>query len=316
MKELTKITLCLIKALRSLRENIFMNKLLILMCFVSFIFMSGCGQLLSYRVEGNIQRLRNAQAKLLENPNDKEALAVMLNILKSYNGIDRGNAAGVLGNTAELSEKVRFSIKDEAIPPLIELLDKGDHFDKRSAVIGIRGFGKYATPAVPVLRKNLFPSENDFAWFSAETLGKIGAPAAVAVPDLIRVIKENLSDDLGYKDIPRRSATRALGEIGLDAREAIPDLIIFLDESKIPRFRIEIAVALIRINPDSKEGLVALESFIQNKDLEIRRQTIWELEFAGVEAKPAINLIKAAHNDTDSSVTFAANQLLEIIDKS
>jgi len=290
----------------------FMSKFLILLCFVSSILLSGC----NYRINKNIQRLKDAQSKLLENPTDKEALAVMLELLKSYNGIDRTNAAGFLGDTAELSEKVRVSTKDEAVPPLIELLDKGDMFDKRAAAVGLRGFGKYAEPAVPVLRKNLFPSKNDVARISAEALGKIGAPSAVAIPDLITVIKENLIDDSGYRESVRHRVTRALGEIGPVAKDAIPDLIIFLNESKIPRFRIEVAVALIRINPDSKEGLIALESFIQNKDVEIRRQTIWELEFAGVEAKPAINLIKTTRNDNDSSVAFAANQLLDIIDKS
>lgn len=291
-----------------------MNKNLMTVLFACVFYMCACGDFM--QVQENIGRLRKAQNTLLENPNDKQALSVMLDLLNSSSRYNRINAACVLGDTAEISERFRDVAHDKVISPLIELLDKGDQSERKCAVHGLKFFGQYAEQAVPLLRKNLFPSRMDVASESAEALGKIGAPAAVAVPDLLAAIKENLNDSPGYTPEIRRSATRALGEIGATAKNAILDLVMFLNESKIPRFRIEIAVALIRIDPNNQEGLSAIEDFLKNSDVEIRRETIWKLKNAGAEAKPAINFIKAARLDTDSSVSRAADELSELINKS
>src|SRR6476619_7016320 len=48
-------------------------------------------------IDDNIQRLREAQRRLSQNPKDKDALSVILTLLKDTNGINRSNAASVLG---------------------------------------------------------------------------------------------------------------------------------------------------------------------------------------------------------------------------
>jgi len=278
---------------------------------VAFIFLGlgilGCdGQ-----VERNIGRLDSAKVRLEANPNDEEALSTILGLLKDRNGINRSNAAAVLGQAAE---KVGGQIKDRALPPLIDLLDSGDLFDKRAAAIGIMGFGANATGAVPVLRKNLFPSSADFAEISAEALGKIGEPAAVAVPDLLKVIDENLVDDPNYERTIRATATRVIGQIGPKAVAAAPRLLTLLDQSNNPAFKIQLAVAVIRIDPANIKALSEIDKLMGSPDVDQRILMISELVDAGRDARPALSVIKAAQNDADSDVRSMAKRLLAMLD--
>jgi HEAT repeat protein len=265
------------------------------------------------QIEANIERLREAQSKLLKNPNDKQALSVILSLMRDKNGINRANAAAVLG---EVGEDVSGSINDEAVPALINLLDKGDEFDKRAAACALRKFGPHAKAAIPVLIKNLTPSDRDVAWCSAEALGTMNELAYEAVPDLVKVIKEGQSE---YQDNSSTNispfATKALGEIGSAAKDAVSDLASLLNH-KNPYFRIRLAVAIIRIDPTNQQALGVLESLLKDQDVEVRRNTIWTLKDIGEEARPAKNLVRTVYlKDSDASVTSAASELLHILDK-
>ena len=156
-----------------------------MMACLSFLLTTAlinCGFQSTFQVEANIERLRHAEDRLLQDPKDKKALSLILTLLKDRNGINRSNAAAVLG---EVGEKVGAGIKDEAVPSLINLLETGDKFDRYAASGALRGFGTHAKAAVPALLKALKDGNTGTARHSAEALGRIGPEAKVAIPALI-----------------------------------------------------------------------------------------------------------------------------------
>lgn len=266
------------------------------------------------QVVKNIERLRSARDRLTANPHDDEALATILRMLQDSNGINRVNAASILGETGE---KVGGSIKDKALPPLIKMLDEGDPFDRRGAAIGIRGFGVHAVEAIPALRRSLFPSDGGPALISTEALGKIGEPAAAAVPDLLKVVEENAtSEDIQRSQI-RRAGARSLGQIGPKAIAAGPTLVALLKQTNDIDFKIAIGVAVIRIDPANAAAMNEIEKLMEVSEVRERVRLIDELRDAGVAARPALRVVKAvAANDKDEEVRGIARQLLTTLEKS
>ena len=260
-------------------------------------------------IEMNIEQLRAAKAKLLKNPQDKEALSFILNQLNDPRGIYRSNAAAVLGEVGELAGA---SIKDQAIPALSNLLDKGEDYDKTAAAAALKDFGPYAAPALPVLRKNLIPSNRDVAWFSARAIGNIGSGAVEAVPDLLDAIKKNADTCNGFVSIFCESFIPAIGKIGPPARSAVPDLEALLNHRN-PYVRMDLVVALMRIDPGNGKALQALEKLLNDSDVEIRRRTLGALAECGKNAKPAKSLIEMATKDDDSDIRSEATDLLKLL---
>ena len=82
------------------------------------------------QIEANIECLRNAQDRLEKNPRDTTALSLILSLLRDSNAINRANAAAVLGQTGE---RIGAEIKDQAVPPLIHLLETGGEGDRYAA---------------------------------------------------------------------------------------------------------------------------------------------------------------------------------------
>src|SRR6266542_369497 len=260
-------------------------------------------------IDANIQRLRDAQVKLSKNPKDKEALSVFLTLLKDPNGINRSNAAAVLG---EVGEENGAAISGEAVPVLIDLVKHGDGADQYVALKALRGFGPHATLAIPIMRGNLVTSDDPKALIAAEALGRMKEAAYEAVPDLVKVINANQAQCLDELPNNCKFATQALGNIGPAAKDAIPDLVSLLDHQN-PYFRIPVAVALIRIQPNNQEALHSISTFLKDQSVDIRRQTLWELKDIGKEAKPAKGIVEASLSDSDEAVRTAASQVLEAL---
>lgn len=256
------------------------------------------------------RQLQSAERKLLQNPRDQKALSVIVEMLNDQNGVARFNAAATLG---DLAEKIGPDIKDAAVPGLIKLLKNGDDFDKKAAACALKQFGTLAKDAIPVLRRNLVPSDSDTAWCAAESLGAMGELARESVPDLIQAIKNDESRFSVDKTSISEFAIKALGAIGPAAKEAVPDLERLLNHQNA-YFRIFVSVALIQIDPHSQKSLDAISKLLEDKDVEVRRKTIWSLKDIGASAMPARNLIQAAYlKDRDPSVTSAASDLLLIL---
>src|SRR5215203_2673571 len=206
-------------------------------------------------VEMNINQLREASAKLAKNPKDKAALKLLLDQLNDRRGLYRVNAAAVLG---EIAMRVGGPISAEAVPALSSLLDRGDDYDKRAAASALAKFGPHARDAWPTLRKNILPADRDVAWYSAEALGNIGEPAAAAVPDLMKAIRENISQCEGYFSNFCSSFIPAIGKMRGSAAVAVPELESFLNYKDV-YVRMRVAIALMRINRSNSPALQEIE---------------------------------------------------------
>lgn len=258
-------------------------------------------------IEANIQKLREAQKRLSQDPRDKEALSVFITLLKDPNGINRANAASVLG---EVGEENGAAIRGSAVPLLINMVEHGDGFDQYAALKALRGFGPHATEAIPILRANLASPVVQNTWIAAEALGRMKGAAAEAAPDLVRAIKANQDECLNDELNICMFAARALGGIGAAAKEASSDLTTLLSQVSLYT-RIYVATALIRIQPTHQEALSAIGALSKDPNVTIRRLTLWELKDIGTDAEPAENIIKTALGDTDEAVRTAAAQILE-----
>jgi HEAT repeat protein len=289
-----------------IRKTLLKSVVLILSCLN--VTALGCNT--SFQsIEVKNQQLQSVQRRLLQNPQDRQALSVILNLLEDKDTVARANAATILG---DLGEKIGPSIKERAIPSLVGALDKDNAFVKKSAACALGKFGPLAKDAVPVLKKNLTPSDSDVAWCAAEALGAIGELAREAVPDLLKVIKDSQSQYSFDRTNISEFALKALGEIGPVAKEVVPDLVLLLDHQS-PYFRVLVSVALIRIDPSNLKVREVLRSLLTNQDVDVRRKTIWTLKNIGMGAKPVKQLVEAAAKDKDADVNVAAIQLLEVI---
>jgi HEAT repeat protein len=257
-------------------------------------------------IEKKNQALMAAQNRLIADPQDKRALADIVYVLRFDSSIvARGNAASALGTVAERHAAL---IKDVAVPALIDALDRDTIGVKDAAARSLVKFGPFAKNATPVLIKSLTPSDTSVAWFSAEALGNIGEEASEAVPALVKVIEDTqatCSDDSAHIC---HYAVTALGEIGMAARRAIPQLELMLN-SKNLYFKARLAVAIMRIEPANQKAIGALEVLIKERNVQVRRVTMWSLAEIGIAARPARKLIQAAEADADESVRLAAVKL-------
>ena len=256
------------------------------------VAMISCGFQPTRQIELNITRLRDAEDRLEQNPKDKQALSVILNLLKDRNGINRSNAAAVLG---EAGTRVGASIKDEAVPPLINLLETGDEFDRHAASGALRDFGSQAKAAIPSLIKALKDGNTSTAWHSAEALGNMGPEAKVAIPALIDALNVYDLPELepGFGPGPQLAfeAANALGKFGVDAKPAIP---ILKEKLRHPSgdFKIHLAKAIRRINPEDAESLQVLIDLLHHREIYIQRYALTALGELGKNARPAVPAIK------------------------
>jgi HEAT repeat protein len=260
-------------------------------------------------IEMNIKQLREASDKLEKNPADKAALALLVNQLSDRRDIYRVNAAAVLGETAR---RVAGPISAEAVPALSSLLERGDNFDKKAAASALAKFGPYAKDAWPVLRKNLFPVDRDIAWYSAEALGNIGEPAAAALPDLMKALRENISQCDGYFSSFCSSFIPAIGKMRGSAAGLERELEGMLSH-RDPNVRMRLAGALIRINPGNASALQEIEKLLHNSDADVRRHTLVVLRELGKDAQPARHLIVAATKDQDEDVRETAVSAIKVL---
>lgn len=290
------------------------------MSFIRYIYLTGlltliwsgasCHTSMNLDILDKNRQLSDAKEKLLRDSSNEEALRLILSMLSSdEDTVARANAASTLG---DLGEKMDAVINGKAIPALVQALERDDAWVKSAAAKSLGKFGAHAREAVPILRKNLVPSNTDVAWHSAESLGLIGSPAREAVPDLVRVIKHASGEYRAEGPDIREFATEALGKIGPDAKDAVTELLQLL-ESQNPYLRINLSTALIRISPNNQKSLDTLQSLLKEEDVDVRRKTIWSLRDIGVKAQPAEHLVETSLSDRDEDVRAAAHELLQII---
>jgi HEAT repeat protein len=134
---------------------------------------------------------------------------------------------------------------EQAVPPLIGLLDGNDRLRAVEVLSQYRGDARAAVPRLKELLKDPQP---DMRWSAAMTLGEIGPEAREAVPALVSalndehaLVREHAAESLGLVGVAdsavleglikalkdkearvRRDAVRSLGQFGPAARSALP----------------------------------------------------------------------------------------------
>ena len=244
-------------------------------------------------VEANIAELRVQAEKLRQNPQDQQALSVLIKQLSHRSRMYRINAAAVLGEAARGSDNVGAAIAPEAVPALSKMLAEGNEFEQRAAAFALREYGKHAAPALPVLRKRITPSDRDVAWFSADAIRNIGPPAAEALPELTNALKEQLNRCRGYFSPCTRSFIPAIGAIGPGATTAKPDLEVLL-EHEDPYLRMAAAVALLQVDVKHQRAYTTLAELLNSNNAELKERTLRTLKESGSAAEAAKPLIETA----------------------
>ena len=231
-------------------------------------------------VETNSKELRAAAENLRQNPHDKESLSLLLNQLSHRNGIYRSNAATVLGEAVEGADHVSAAIAPEAVPALVKLMEKANPFDQRAGAKALKRFGPHARPALPALRKGLTPSDRDVAWFSADAIRNIGSPAAEALPELTRALRDQVNRCHGPASPCAETFIPAIGAIGPAAITAKPDLEPLLDHPD-PYLRMAAAVALLQIDGKHSRAYAEVAELLKSYDADVKESTLTTLKESG-----------------------------------
>ena len=121
---------------------------------------------------------------------------------------------------------------------------------RRRAAYVLGRMGAPAEVAVPALAKALSDRQMETRWYAIDALGQFESQAAPAVPDIVKSLQSTLND----KTVRRRGA-RTLGRIGKAAGDAVPTLEEAL-ESEDSLYRVAAAAALWRI--DGKENRLSV----------------------------------------------------------
>lgn len=148
---------------------------------------------------------------------------------------------------------------DQPVNVYVEQLQSDDAEARRRAAYILGRMNAPADVAVPALAEALSDGQMETRWYAMDALGHFGADAASAVPAIIKSLESKLND----ATVRRRGAT-ALASIGPDAKEAVPILKEALN-SDDALYRIAAAEALWRIESDS-QALTFISEQLQADD--------------------------------------------------
>lgn len=219
---------------------------------------------------------------LLEMPPPVDLLRVHVNDVLAENLRESGVAKAMLQLDAETARSW--------VPQFIKLLDEESLEERRRFIDNLGELGPHAAAAVPELIEELrFDKDGGdeaTARSAANTLGRIGASARPAVPDLEGMLKY-------YNRQTRHTAAEALGMIGPAAEDAVPELekaATHLD--RLTRLHAQVALTAITGNPIPATN--ALREAIANRGR-------WEQEV--IDAAPrAISALSEAGLFSDATV--------------
>ena len=169
----------------------------------------------------------------------------------------KSDTEGVVGRAARALRRIGPPAKD-AVPALIARIDenKGRSRDDAEVIEALIRIAPRRGEAVPALRAILGePASNTSRIHAVVAVGKMGAEAKDAVPDLIKMLEE----EPGKEGPIRFHAATALGLIGPDAKRAVPALVKLLNDETAGPGRRTVVVALGQIGPDAKGAVDALK---------------------------------------------------------
>jgi HEAT repeat protein len=197
-----------------------------------------------------------------------------------------------------------------AVPHLVKLADTPDPFVRNQALLALGNIGPEARSAVPVLIRLL----NDGDVNAAVCLGNIGPDAAVALPQLMAKLRQG--DPHG-----RTFVVTGIGKLGASARNAVPEIVAVIHdtESLLERddaFEIyelrQCAVEALG-NIGSKEGVPCLVQMLKQDfkghiiDLYLKRAIMNSLASIGADAREAIPVLMELRQKYQNRLPELAN---------
>ena len=141
----------------------------------------------------------------------------------------------------------------------VQQLQSDDAGVRRRAAYILGRMNAPADVAVPALAEALSDGQMETRWYAMDALGHFGADAAPAVPAIIKSLESKLNDAT-----VRRRAAASLANIGPDAQEAVPILKEALN-SDDTLYAIAAAAALWRIEGDP-QALTFISEQLQADD--------------------------------------------------
>jgi HEAT repeat protein len=249
------------------------------------------------------------------------------------------------------------NIGRDSVPYLIEALKNENEDVRASAVFSLVVVGKNGEAAVPALKRaiydrksevrvraavalvqidknyaqsvlsklssaleyGVYPEDQETQARAAQILGKIGRDAAIAVPNLVQVIKHCNSIGVMYSPSDVAICINgliALGNIGEAARIAVPSLTEILEMERTPsniQVRAEAASALGRIGAEPDKAVAALVKALGNEDRAVRVDAYTALREFGVNGQTLIpELVANLGNNNEDARHQAALALSTI----
>ena len=136
----------------------------------------------------------------------------------------------------------------------------------------------------------------------------LGPAASNAVPDLIGIFKERVSDS------SRQWAVASLGYIGPTASSAVPALLHTVGDTNANEYVHDHAMeALVQIQADPGLVVPALIKCLQDPDQHVQTYAELTLHDMGSDAKSGVPALVDLLNDPDVSVRQQAKQALKAI---
>ena len=201
--------------------------------------------------------------RVVANPDDVEAVQSLRGLLANPDGHVRSNAAATI---SQLRARVGGEVIGHAVlRELIALLNDDDEYVVRSAAAAIGSFGADAADAVPqlerLLREELEWGNTHTGWTIVSTLGQIGPAAAPATQTLVKALH-----------VPPRELRPGDGDAGTEVRELAAEALAEIGpaaagaiqplramvEHSEGKVRILCAGALAQIDPNDDVGVPVL----------------------------------------------------------
>ena len=181
----------------------------------------------------------------------------------------------------------------EALPLLLEALNSEDSIVRKNAGFFLQTVGPRAKEALPCLIKAL-EREKDLEARKEMVLclGIIDSDGEKTVPCLVELLRnENIEIE--------KAVVRSLGAIGDDAEDAVGPLIKLLKKTGDNSLKYQIIRSFESIKSKPEETVPVLISFLKNKDLKLRRISVYALRRYEEKAEEAIPALIRALGDED-----------------